>query len=183
MRKLVFIEPKSPNLHIFSQFPLPRLGVFILGTIAKQRGWDVEIVIEQTRKIDFEKLRGADLVGVSTITPTAPRAYAIADRLRKLGIPVIMGGPHVTFLPNEALEHADFVIRGEGEEALVRFLEAWKAGGDFQSVPNLSYKTGQRIVHNPTKPMTKSLDDNPYPDFSLARSSMLSISPRNSALT
>jgi radical SAM superfamily enzyme YgiQ (UPF0313 family) len=169
---MVFIEPKSPNLHIFSQFPLPRLGVFILGTLAKQRGWDVEVLIEQTRKIDFETLRAADLVGISTITPTAPRAYAIADRLRKSGVPVIMGGPHVTFLSDEALDHADYVIRGEGEEALVRFLEAWENGGDFQSVPNLSYKTGRRIVHNPTKPMSKSLDDNPYPDFSLARSSM-----------
>lgn len=38
MRKIIFIEPKSPNLHIFSQFPLPRLGVFILGAIVKCQG-------------------------------------------------------------------------------------------------------------------------------------------------
>ena len=43
MRKIIFIEPKSPNLHIFSKFLLPRLGVFILGAIAKEKGWNVEV--------------------------------------------------------------------------------------------------------------------------------------------
>jgi len=170
MPRIVFIEPKSPNLHIFSQFPLPRLGVFILGALAKQKGWDASVVIEQTQNVDFEKLRDADLVGISTITPTAPRAYAMADRIRNSDVPVIMGGPHVTFLADEALEHADYVVRGEGEEALVRFLEEWEGGRDFRSVPNLSYRSGQGIVHNPVKPMTSTLDENPYPDFSLATS-------------
>ena len=84
----------------------------------KEKGWDVEVLVEQFQKIDFEKIRNAEMVGVSTITPTAPRAYAIADRIRSLGIPVIIGGPHVTFLPEEALEHADYVIRGEEDGAL-----------------------------------------------------------------
>jgi hypothetical protein len=117
MPKIVFIEPQAPNLHIFSQFPLPRLGTLILGTMMKKRGWDVEVYVEDFRKIDFDAVASADLVGISTITSTAPRAYAIADRARAAGIPVLMGGPHVTYLTEEALEHADFVVRGEGEAA------------------------------------------------------------------
>ena len=50
MCKIVFIEPKASNLHIFSQFLLPRLGSFILGTMMKQRGWDVEIILEEREK-------------------------------------------------------------------------------------------------------------------------------------
>ena len=168
MRKIIFIEPKSPNLHIFSKVLLPRLGVFILGAIVKEKGWDVEVIIEQSQKIDFDKICQADLVGISTITPTAPRAFAIADKIRSLGTPVLMGGPHVTFLPDEALEHADYVIRGEAEDALLCFIETWENGKDFSTVPNLSYRTAGKTLHNPMKPLSRSLDENPFPDFSLS---------------
>jgi radical SAM superfamily enzyme YgiQ (UPF0313 family) len=169
MRKIIFIEPKSPNLHIFSQYPLPRLGIFILGAIVKEKGWDAEVIVEQSQKIDFEKIKNVDLVGISTITSTAPRAYAIADKVRSFGIPVIMGGPHVTFLPDEALEHSDFVIRGEAEEALISFIETWENGKNFSKVSNLSYKIQDKIIHNSLKPLLRSLDDNPFPDFSLSK--------------
>jgi radical SAM superfamily enzyme YgiQ (UPF0313 family) len=169
MPKIIFIEPKSPNLHVFSQFPLPRLGVFILAAIVKEKGWDAEVIVEETHKIDFEKIRNVDMVGISTITPTAPRAYAMADKIRSLGIPVIIGGPHVTFLPDEALEHADYVIRGEAEEALISFIEAWENGKHFSDVPNLSYQIAGKTSHNPVKPLLRSLDANPFPDFSLSQ--------------
>ena len=168
MPKIVFIEPQAPNLHIFSQFPLPRLGVLILGTMMKRRDWDVEVYVEDLRRIDFESVAGADIVGISTITSTAPRAYAIADKIRRMGIPVLMGGPHVTFLADEALEHADFVIRGEGERPLMAFIDAWEGCRDFDEVPNLSFRTvAGRSVHNPLLPMDNDLDAIPYPDLSL----------------
>jgi radical SAM superfamily enzyme YgiQ (UPF0313 family) len=167
MSRLVFIEPKAPNLHIFSKFPLPRLGILLLGTIMKARGWDVEVFIEEMRPIDFDVIRRADLVGISTITSTAPRAYALADKVRETGIPVILGGPHVSFMAEEAMEHADFVIRGEGERSLPALIEAWQGSRDYSGIPNLSYRSDGRVVHNPFKPCTEDLDELPSPDFSL----------------
>jgi radical SAM superfamily enzyme YgiQ (UPF0313 family) len=164
-KRIVFIEPKAPDLHIFSQFPIPRLGIFILGTLMKELGWEVEIVFEESRAVDYEGLKKADLVGISTITSTAPRAYAIADRVRGLGVPVLMGGPHVTYLADEALEHADFVIRGEGEGPLMAFIDAWERGKSFASVPGLSYRDRGRSIHNPQAPPAPNLDDIPIPDF------------------
>ena len=169
MPKIVFIEPHAPNLHIFSQFPLPRLGTLILGTMMKGRGWDTEVFVEDFRKIDFEAIASADLIGISTITSTAPRAYAIADRAREAGIPVIMGGPHVTYLAEEALEHADFVIRGEGERPLMAFIDAWERGGGYDDIPNLSYRKDGQTVHNPLLPFSGELDRIPFPDFSLLK--------------
>lgn len=169
MPKIVFIEPHAPNLHIFSQFPLPRLGTLILGTMMKGRGWDTEVFVEDFRKIDFEAIASADLIGISTITSTAPRAYAIADRAREAGIPVIMGGPHVTYLAEEALEHADFVIRGEGERPLMAFIDAWERGGGYDDIPNLSYQKDGQTVHNPLLPFSGELDRIPFPDLSLLK--------------
>jgi radical SAM superfamily enzyme YgiQ (UPF0313 family) len=170
MKKIIFIEPKASNLHIFSQYPLPRLGTLILGTIMKRRGWDVDVYVEELRKIDYDRLRTADLVGISTITATAPRAYAIADKAREMGVPVIFGGPHVTFMAEEALDHADFVIRGEGETALIEFVDAWEGDKDYSAISGLSYRHDGQCRHNPVRPFRDKLDTIPFPDFSLLRS-------------
>ncbi len=170
MPKIVLIEPAAPNLHIFSQFPLPRLGTLILGTMMRQRGWEVEVYVEDFRRLDLESLRTADLVGISTITSTAPRAYAIADKARDMGRPVIMGGPHVTYLAEEALGHADFVIRGEGERPLLEFLDAWERGSGYEAVRNLSFRRGDgTIVHNEREHPPADLDWIPFPDFGLLK--------------
>jgi radical SAM superfamily enzyme YgiQ (UPF0313 family) len=57
----------------------------------------------------------ADLVGITATTAAAPRAYQIADQLRARGVRVVLGGLHVSMLPEEAAAHADAVVIGEGE--------------------------------------------------------------------
>jgi len=69
-----------------------------------------------------------DLVGISAFTYQAPHAYEIADHFRSRGIPVIMGGNHITAKPDEALQHADFIITGEGEDTFPRFLADFEKG-------------------------------------------------------
>lgn len=70
----------------------------------------------------------ADLVAVSAITPGIRRAYEIGDRLKKRGIKTIIGGAHVTALPEEALQHYDTVCTGEGEGPWMRFLKDFESG-------------------------------------------------------
>lgn len=70
----------------------------------------------------------ADLVAFSPITPGISRAYALADRLRKRGIVCVGGGAHVSALPDEALQHFDTVIVGEGEGPWREYLADFQAG-------------------------------------------------------
>ena len=67
-----------------------------------------------------------DLVGISTLTPSATRAYMIADHYRKRGIPVVLGGVHPSALPKEAKEHADSIVIGEAERSWPRLIEDFK---------------------------------------------------------
>jgi radical SAM superfamily enzyme YgiQ (UPF0313 family) len=101
---------------------LPRLGLPQIGAILTEQGHDVRIYVEALAPIDWDDLLQADLIGFSTTTGTTPPAYVMADKLRAQGKVVVFGGSHVTFMPGEALEHADW---GKGRVAVMgRHLEA-----------------------------------------------------------
>ncbi len=167
MKKIVLIEPKSPQRHVFSRWKLPRLGLTMLGTQLKRAGYDVKIYAEEVAPVDFDAFFAADLIGLSTITSTAPRAYEFARAAQRAGIPVVMGGPHVTFLPDEALQHCDYVIRGEADDLIVDFVRALETRQGLETFPSLSYRAGDRVVHNPSQEKCPNFEALPAPDFSL----------------
>ncbi|MCP5155257.1 MAG: B12-binding domain-containing radical SAM protein [Ectothiorhodospiraceae bacterium] len=70
----------------------------------------------------------ADLVAMTVITGTAPRAYALAREQRARGATVVLGGPHVTLLPDEAARHADAIVTGYAEETWPELLRDFRAG-------------------------------------------------------
>ena len=57
-----------------------------------------------------------DLIGLTVITGTAVRAYELADHFRARGITVVLGGPHVTLIPDDAAPHADAIVTGYAED-------------------------------------------------------------------
>ncbi len=75
--------------------------------------WEVKIVDEYVSPLDFSS--EPTCVGLSFMTAGAPRAYEIAREFRRLGIPVLAGGYHPTFLPEEVLAHCDAVCVGDAE--------------------------------------------------------------------
>jgi Fe-S oxidoreductase len=89
---------------------------------------DVNVTIrnEQVRPVDYEI--DVDLVAITFLIANAPHAYEIADRFRKRGTPVVMGGFHASLLPEEVLEHADAVVVGEAEDVFPEVIEDLKRG-------------------------------------------------------
>jgi len=112
--KVLFVVPgwSSSNLWGQMKFKFPPLSVL---TLAASTPEEVEVYIadENLEKIDFEN--EADLIGITVMTPQAVRAYEIADQFRGKGKKVVLGGFHVSHLPEEALNHADAVVIGEGD--------------------------------------------------------------------
>lgn len=78
----------------------------------------VRIIDEQVEDVPFDD--DVQLVGITCMTALAPRAYAIAARFRLRGIPVVLGGMHPTFCPEEALQHANAVVVGDAEGVWAR---------------------------------------------------------------
>jgi radical SAM superfamily enzyme YgiQ (UPF0313 family) len=168
LRKLVFVEPKSTHLHIYSRITIPRLGSVLLATMMRNKGYDVRVYIEDIHAIDMKEVLSADLVAISAITSTAPQSYRLAGAVRAAGGLAVLGGTHVSFLPEEAIAHADYVVRGEGEGAFQELVDAIQAGSGFERIQNLSYlDQSGRLVNNPERPKIPNLDVNPIPDYTL----------------
>lgn len=114
-----------PNLGDYrSSDAMPPLAMGILA--ARAPGWDVSFFDEKAEELPEDDR--PDLAALSVETFTAHRAYAVADAYRTRGVPVVMGGYHPTFLPDEALQHADAVIVGDAEGAWERLLDDLRAG-------------------------------------------------------
>jgi hypothetical protein len=73
LEKIVFVETKSSHLHVYSRVHIPRLGCILLGTILKELGYDVKVFVEDIAPIDPASIREADVIGISTLTPTVCR--------------------------------------------------------------------------------------------------------------
>jgi radical SAM superfamily enzyme YgiQ (UPF0313 family) len=100
---------------------------------------DVRIIDEGVDDIPDDL--DADLVGISAITGTAPRAYEIAARLRSRGVKVVIGGVHPTLMPEEAMANADSTVVGYAEEswpALLRDFVAGRMARRYDQSPTLS---------------------------------------------
>jgi anaerobic magnesium-protoporphyrin IX monomethyl ester cyclase len=166
--KIRLIEPEPPGMNVFSKVMMPRLGLPAMGAALTSQGHDVSIYVPQFSPVDWNDVLSSDLVGISTTSSTAAAGYQFADRIRARGIPVVMGGPHVTFMAGEALEHADYVARGEGGEALMaELIESLQGQRDLSSIAGLSFMRDGEVVHNADRPPCEDLDTLPFPDMTL----------------
>ena len=171
VKKIALIEPKPPGYHVDSRIALPRLGLPLLGAMLRQRGIEVSIYCPSFHDVDYDDVLKSDLVGISTTTSTAPEGYRIAGQMKQAGIPVVMGGSHVSFMADEALGHADFCARGEGEYTMLELVDAIESGSGFNGIKGLSYKVGEEVRHNPARELVTDLDALPFPDLSLIKGS------------
>jgi radical SAM superfamily enzyme YgiQ (UPF0313 family) len=130
MRKLLLILPRNERglwgkVSKKGKTGFVRLSLPTLAALTPS-DWDVEILDARATPVDFDKK--VDLVGITGFSAEIPSAYEIADGFRKKGVKVVMGGIHVSALPEEALGHADSVVVGEAEPVWGEVLEDFENG-------------------------------------------------------
>lgn len=133
-------EAKSPYWRPIKYSLFPPLG---LATLAGYFCPDDEVVLQDQHVEKLDLTDTPDLVCIQVYVTNAFRAYAIADSYRARGVYVAMGGLHVTALPEEALQHADTVLLGPGEESFPRFIEDFRNGE-----PQKKYVARWRSIEN-----------------------------------
>lgn len=103
----------------------PGLGLMTVAALTP-RDINVRIVDESVQELDLDF--APDLVGISVTAPTAPYSYSLASVYRKKGVPVVLGGVHVSLNPAEAAVHADAIVIGEAELTWTRLLRDFRDG-------------------------------------------------------
>jgi len=169
MARIALVEPEPPGYHVYSGFDMPRMGLPSLGAMLKQHGHDVTIYCQSIRAARVEDLLAADIVGISTTTSTAPEAYRLADMCREAGKPVMLGGVHVTFCTDEALQHADYTVCGEAEQVICPLVQRIAAGAPVDDLPGVFTEPGQAPADVPAQCRVQDLNALPFPDLSLVK--------------
>jgi len=167
MKKIVLIEPQSREDHVYKHVRMPRLGLPILGTQLKEAGYEVSFHLGTGDSLPWRKIFDADLVGISTTTATCREAYQVAGLLRAQNIPVVIGGIHASFMPEEAMQFADYIVRGEAEVSFLPLVQSIEAGLPPNDIPGVSYWSDGKIVHNDDLESKIDMDTLPIPDLTL----------------
>jgi len=152
-RKLLLVDPyprDNPYRLTASErravwFPKLSLPVIAAYTPAE---WEVALVDEAVQDVDFD--HPCDLVGLSVMTCYAPRAYEIATEFRKRGKPVVLGGVHPTYCPEEALRYCDAIVCGEAEDLWPQLVADFEAGRmkrmyQMETFPALEHYRNPRV--------------------------------------
>jgi radical SAM superfamily enzyme YgiQ (UPF0313 family) len=154
----------------------PPLGLCYLSSVLMKAGHTTKIIdveIEGKNLGDIlsdAKAFRPDLVAITSTTPIFHRARQIAGALKKsLGVPIVIGGPHITALPRESFEGArdlfDYGVRGEGEETILLLCEGLSDPSRLSKIGGLIWWNGrEELILNPDNWSVPNLNSLPWPD-------------------
>jgi anaerobic magnesium-protoporphyrin IX monomethyl ester cyclase len=157
---------------------IPGMGMLILAAVARTRGYRVHLIDAKEQGRALEDVAAEivalepDYVGFSATTISVTNAARIAARVkeRRPGVVTIVGGAHVSAIPERTLEafpSLDYGIVGEGEHSLFDLLARLESGEAIDSVPGLAWRRDGKIAANPRAPYIDDLDELPPPAWDL----------------
>ena len=158
MKSVTLIAPRAKNkcASDISVLTSPLSGMLTLGTILKQRGYQVTVYDESFKIPNYENV-DSDYILITSMSATVSRAYELADFFKNKGKKVFMGGLHVTFKPKEALQHCDKVVQGEGENVIFDLMNSKFKDNVIKGTPVLDLDS----IPMPEYSLVEGMDKNP----------------------
>lgn len=174
MRFLLIYPPPEPYFIQKSKVfygLVPPLGLLYLAKVLQNTGASVTLLdfsaepYNEQRFIDA--LNSTDMVGMTLLSPSLQHAKQLLDLVKRTrpDVPVLIGGPHCTLLPKEALQEtgASVCVIGDGEAVLPQLTKAFEGKKQFSEIPGILFRTNQEIKSGPTPEPIKNLDSIPFP--------------------
>ncbi|MEM1531631.1 MAG: radical SAM protein [Nitrososphaerota archaeon] len=177
MRVCLISPPYASAVKSVVGISSPPLGLAYLASMIKDEH-EVKIIDSNVLNYGFEDIKkelknfGPDIVGITSTTPSIYEAYKVADIAKKVNenCIVVIGGPHVTFLPEEVLmecKSIDIVVLGEGEETFRELVNAVERGLPLEDVKGITFRKHEKIVVTKPRPPIKDLDEIPFPSLDI----------------
>ncbi|MBU4455775.1 B12-binding domain-containing radical SAM protein, partial [Patescibacteria group bacterium] len=152
----MFIEPSFPETRADDNiFPF---GYACLGAILQHAGHKVKYVFPEANSLSMQDVvdhiakTDVNLIGIGGLFPYLPTIIKFVGAIKAVrpDIPVVLGGPMVTYTPELVLKKTgcDFCIAGEGEIALLKFVNCLESGDDYSNIPGLVFQRDGQIINN-----------------------------------
>jgi anaerobic magnesium-protoporphyrin IX monomethyl ester cyclase len=177
--KIQFIEPPKDYWFVMGEYLPPPYGILQLAAYLETKMDDVEIEVLdcQAMSLDWSGLEktiqafNPDIIAASGLATCnvyiTTRTLELAKKV-KPNVVTVTGGQHFTALAQESLEaypEIDVVVRGEGEETFLELAKATNEKTNFSAIKGISFRHGNKIFHNPPRPLIENLDQLPFPGY------------------
>ena len=163
----------------FYSLPIPPIGLFYIARSIEDEGYEVEIIETALEENPEEKiiksLSSCEIVGINVYTSERNKVASFAKLIKKHDseMPIIIGGPHCTFYPDEALieiPNADILVEGEGEFVIKDVLKALKGKKNLSDISGIYFRKNGIIKKGNPPQIIKELDSISFPSHHLADS-------------
>jgi len=156
----------------------PPLGLCYVAATVRNAGYRVQILdapalnLDLPQTIDSLARINANLFGITASTVSIPRAAELATAIKShaIRVPIMVGGPHVSSIPEETLEEFndfDIGVIGEGEYTVPEIIACQKNGGNISEIPGIVFREGAKIILSPPRSRIENLDALPLPAWDL----------------
>ena len=157
---------------------LPHLGLLMLGAVLREMGHKVRIIDASAQGLSYEQTLAKakrfepDIVALTAVTPSLLKTVKLAEMMKKAfpTVPIVIGGPHFTAVPEQTLLDYpvfDYGVVGEGENTLTELVETLSADKTPLDVSGVAFRENGKVIFGAPRPVIKDLDSLPFPAWDL----------------